>query len=66
MTTLHSKLYASTAAEEICLDVARMLGSACYAPALRLNLLLADARAVALMGPTNDLARELVALTWRS
>ncbi|WP_327702540.1 acyl-CoA dehydrogenase family protein [Streptomyces decoyicus] len=66
MTTLHSKLYASTAAEEICLDVARMLGSAGYVTSSRLNLLLADARAVALMGPTNDLARELVALTWRS
>ncbi|MFE5736714.1 acyl-CoA dehydrogenase family protein [Streptomyces celluloflavus] len=65
-TTLHSKLYASTAAEEICLGVARMLGSAGYVTSSRLNLLLADARAVALMGPTNDLARELVALTWQS
>ena len=66
MTTLHSKLYASTVAEEICLDVARMLGSAGYVTSSRLNRLLADARAVALMGPTNDLARELVAVTWQS
>jgi hypothetical protein len=30
----------------------------------RLNRLTADARAVALMGPTNELCRELVAGTW--
>ncbi|MBO8185859.1 acyl-CoA dehydrogenase family protein [Streptomyces spirodelae] len=65
-TTLLSKLYASTAAEEICLDVARMLGSAGYTTGARLNRVLADARAVALMGPTNDVCRELVAVSWQS
>ncbi|MDT0346881.1 acyl-CoA dehydrogenase family protein [Streptomyces litchfieldiae] len=64
LTTLHSKLHASGVAEDICLDVARMLGSAGYVTASRLNRLLADARAVGLMGPTNDLCRELVAATW--
>jgi alkylation response protein AidB-like acyl-CoA dehydrogenase len=64
MTTLHSKLHASEAAETVCLEAARMLGSAGYTVASELNRLLADARAVALMGPTNDLCRELVASTW--
>lgn len=64
MTTLHSKLYASAAGEEVCLQAARMLGSAGYTTGARLNQLLADTRAVALMGPTNDLCRELVALSW--
>ncbi|WP_443074632.1 acyl-CoA dehydrogenase family protein [Streptomyces sp. NBC_01455] len=64
LTTLHSKLYASEAAEEVCLEVARMLGSAGYVTGHALNRMLADARAVALMGPTNDLCRELVATTW--
>ncbi|MEU3350859.1 acyl-CoA dehydrogenase family protein [Streptomyces sp. NPDC037389] len=66
LTTLHSKLHASTEAEEICLEVARMLSSAGYVTGSRLNRLLADARAVALMGPTNDLARELVAVSWQN
>jgi alkylation response protein AidB-like acyl-CoA dehydrogenase len=66
MTTLRSKLYASSAAEEICLEVARMFGSAGYMRANAVNQLLADARAVGLMGPANDLCRELVATTWAS
>ncbi|MCY0952987.1 acyl-CoA dehydrogenase family protein [Streptomyces sp. H27-S2] len=64
LATLHSKLYATSAAEEICLDVARMLGSAGYRAAGSADRLLADARGVGLMGPTNDLCRELVALSW--
>lgn len=64
LATLHSKLYATTAAEEICLDVARMLGSAGYGAGSAADRLLADARAVGLMGPTNDVCRELVALSW--
>ncbi|NGO67963.1 acyl-CoA/acyl-ACP dehydrogenase [Streptomyces sp. SB3404] len=66
LTTLHSKLHSSAAAEEICLDVARMLGSAGYTTGARLNRILADTRAVALMGPTNDVCRELVAVSWPS
>jgi alkylation response protein AidB-like acyl-CoA dehydrogenase len=65
MTTLQSKLHASTVAEQVCLEVARMLGSAGYVVAHQLNRLAADARAVALMGPTNELCRELVARSWR-
>jgi alkylation response protein AidB-like acyl-CoA dehydrogenase len=64
LTTLYSKLYASSAAEEICLDVARLLGSAGYQAGEGLTRLLADARGVALMGPTNDLCRELAAASW--
>lgn len=64
MVTLQSKLYASIAAEQVCLDIARSLGSAGYGVSSQLNRLLADARAVALMGPTNDLCRELVAAEW--
>jgi alkylation response protein AidB-like acyl-CoA dehydrogenase len=63
-TTLLSKLHASTVAEQVCLEVARMLGSAGYLVDHRLNRLIADARAVALMGPTNELCRELVAGSW--
>lgn len=64
LTTLHSKLYASAAAEDICLDVARMLGSAGYREGSAIGRLLADARGVAFMGPTNDLCRDLVAAAW--
>jgi alkylation response protein AidB-like acyl-CoA dehydrogenase len=64
VTTLLSKLHASTVAEQVCLEVARMLGSAGYIVSHRLNRLTADARAVALMGPTNELCRELVAGSW--
>lgn len=65
-TTLQAKLHASATAEQISLEVSRMLGSAGYVVDHRLNRLIADARAVALMGPTNDLCRELVAESWGS
>ncbi|WP_331739312.1 acyl-CoA dehydrogenase family protein (plasmid) [Streptomyces sp. NBC_00637] len=64
LTTLHSKLHATEAAEEICLDVARILGSAGYRDGARIGRLLADARGISLMGPTNDLCRDLVAASW--
>jgi alkylation response protein AidB-like acyl-CoA dehydrogenase len=63
-TTLQSKLHASITAEEVCLDISRIVGSSGYVIEHRLNRLIADARAVALMGPTNDLCRELVAASW--
>lgn len=44
--------------------MARLLGSAGYVVTNRINRLMADARAVAHMGPTNDLCRELVSATW--
>ncbi|MGQ4712400.1 acyl-CoA dehydrogenase family protein [Streptomyces anulatus] len=64
MTTLHSKLAASEAAERVVADVARFLGSAGYVETHPINRFGRDARAVALMGPTNDLCKELVSLPW--
>ncbi|UJW33024.1 acyl-CoA/acyl-ACP dehydrogenase [Saccharothrix sp. AJ9571] len=64
--TLRSKLFASVTAEHVCFEVARMLGSAAYLVNHQLNRLISDARAVALMGPTNELCRELVSASWVS
>jgi alkylation response protein AidB-like acyl-CoA dehydrogenase len=64
LTTLHSKLYAAQAAELVTTEAARMLGSSAYIENHPMNRLLRDARAVALMGPTNDLCRELVSSAW--
>ncbi|WP_328330904.1 MULTISPECIES: acyl-CoA dehydrogenase family protein [unclassified Streptomyces] len=64
LATLHSKLFASETAEQVGVEVARLLGSAGYVVTNRINRLMADARAVAHMGPTNDLCRELVSATW--
>ncbi|MEV7770847.1 acyl-CoA dehydrogenase family protein [Kitasatospora sp. NPDC086791] len=64
LATLHSKLFATETAEQVGVEVARLLGSAGYVVANRINGLMADARAVAHMGPTNDLCRELVSATW--
>jgi alkylation response protein AidB-like acyl-CoA dehydrogenase len=64
LTTLHSKVFAAETAEQIGVETARMLGSSGYVAGNRINRLLADARAVALMGPTNDLCRELVTASW--
>ncbi|WP_331721288.1 acyl-CoA dehydrogenase family protein [Streptomyces sp. NBC_00212] len=63
-TTLHSKLVASTVSEQVCLEAQRLLGSAGYLRDHPLNKLAHDARAVGLMGPTNDLCRELVSAAW--
>jgi alkylation response protein AidB-like acyl-CoA dehydrogenase len=60
MTTLHSKLFASTIGENVVAEVHRMLGSTGFARAHPINRLGHDARAISLMGPTNDLCRELV------
>ncbi|MGW7533071.1 acyl-CoA dehydrogenase family protein [Amycolatopsis sp. NPDC054798] len=62
--TLHSKIHASQAAEEVVAAIARLLGSAGYVVTNPINRMARDARAVALMGPTNDLSRELVSLPW--
>jgi alkylation response protein AidB-like acyl-CoA dehydrogenase len=61
LTTLQSKLFASTVAEHIGTDVARRIGSSAYFAGHEVNRLIADARAVAHMGPANDLCRELIA-----
>jgi alkylation response protein AidB-like acyl-CoA dehydrogenase len=62
--TLHSKIHASQVAEEVVASVARLLGSTGYVVTNPINRMARDARAVALMGPTNDLSRELVSLPW--
>jgi alkylation response protein AidB-like acyl-CoA dehydrogenase len=64
MTTLHSKLFAASAADHVIADIERMLGSAGYVESHAINRYGRDARAVALMGPTNDLCKELVSLPW--
>ncbi|WP_371480637.1 acyl-CoA dehydrogenase family protein [Kitasatospora sp. NBC_00315] len=64
LTTLHSKLFASAAADRVCSGVEQLLGSAGYIDAHPVNRYGRDARAVALMGPTNDLCRELVSMSW--
>ena len=64
MTTLHSKLFASAAADHVITEVEQILGSAGYVETHPVNRYGRDARAVALMGPTNDLCRELVSLSW--
>jgi len=51
-------------AEEVVASVARLLGSTGYVVTNPINRMARDARAVALMGPTNDLSRELVSLPW--
>jgi alkylation response protein AidB-like acyl-CoA dehydrogenase len=58
--TLHSKLFASVLAEAVTGEAARMLGSAGFLAPHPINRLARDARAVALMGPTNDVCRELL------
>lgn len=62
--TLYSKIHASQVAEEVVASVARLLGSTGYVVTNPINRMARDARAVALMGPTNDLSRELVSLPW--
>jgi alkylation response protein AidB-like acyl-CoA dehydrogenase len=64
VTTLHSKLFATTTAEQVVIEVARLLGSMGFMAEHQVNRLLADARAVALMGPTDELCRDLVAASW--
>jgi alkylation response protein AidB-like acyl-CoA dehydrogenase len=62
--TLHSKIFASQIAEDVVAGVARMLGGSGQVSTCPLNRLVRDARAIALMEPTNDLSRELVSTAW--
>ncbi|MFJ9342464.1 acyl-CoA dehydrogenase family protein [Streptomyces sp. NPDC101733] len=64
MATLHSKLFASAAADRVVSEVEQILSSAGYVDGHPINRYGRDARAVALMGPTNDLCRELVSISW--
>ncbi|MEV5437239.1 acyl-CoA dehydrogenase family protein [Streptomyces sp. NPDC052682] len=63
-TTLYSKIFCSQISEEVVQESLRLLGSAGYLHDHPLNKLARDARAVGLMGPTNDLARELAGASW--
>jgi alkylation response protein AidB-like acyl-CoA dehydrogenase len=63
-STLHSKLFAAETADRVIAQAAEILGSAGYAEAHPLNRYARDVRAVALMGPTNELCRELVSTPW--
>lgn len=65
VTTLYSKLIASQTSETVVQDSLRLLGSAGFLRNHALNKLARDARAVGLMGPTNDLSRELASAQWR-
>lgn len=64
VTTLHSKLYASSMCEAVVAECQRLLGSAGFVRSHPMNQLASDARAVALMGPVNDLCRELISAGW--
>ncbi|WP_338054074.1 acyl-CoA dehydrogenase family protein [Streptomyces spiramenti] len=64
-TTLRSKLFATESAERICSEVARMVSSAGYVADHPVVRMLADVRGVAMMGPTSDLCRTLLAAEWQ-
>jgi alkylation response protein AidB-like acyl-CoA dehydrogenase len=64
MTTVHSKLFASATSERVVAECQRLLGSAGFVRDHPINRLARDARAVGLMGPTDDLCRELVSGSW--
>jgi alkylation response protein AidB-like acyl-CoA dehydrogenase len=61
ITTLQSKVVASELAEQVCAEVRDLLGSAGFLRDHPIDRLGRDARAVALMGPTNQLCRRLIA-----
>jgi alkylation response protein AidB-like acyl-CoA dehydrogenase len=63
-TTLHSKLFASATGERVVAECQRLLGSAGFVREHPINRLARDTRAIGLMGPTNDLCRELVSAPW--
>lgn len=64
MTTLHSKMLASATSERVVAECQRLLGSAGFVRDHCINRLARDARAIGLMGPTDDLCRELVSGSW--
>ncbi|MGW0423845.1 acyl-CoA dehydrogenase family protein [Streptomyces sp. NPDC003015] len=57
---LTAKVFASETAESICRGAQELAGSAAFSRGHVLNRLAQDARAVTLMGPPNNLCRELV------
>jgi alkylation response protein AidB-like acyl-CoA dehydrogenase len=65
IVTLLSKIIATTASERACRLAREILGSAGYTRPHAINQVACDASAIALMGPTNDLCRELIGTTWK-
>jgi alkylation response protein AidB-like acyl-CoA dehydrogenase len=61
---LLGKLFASETTEAVCSRLLRLVGSAGYLESHPLNALARDARAVALMGPSNEVCREVVSASW--
>ncbi|HEX2051349.1 MAG TPA: acyl-CoA dehydrogenase family protein [Actinomycetota bacterium] len=61
VVTLFSKIFASETSEEICRDAQQLLGSMSFVRGSAIDRLSRDARAVSLMGPTNELSRDIVA-----
>lgn len=64
LTTLRSKLFATAAARRVVEGAERILGSAGFLVAHPINRTVRDLAAVSLMGPTNELCRELVSDSW--
>ncbi|MEV0195744.1 acyl-CoA dehydrogenase family protein [Nonomuraea sp. NPDC050691] len=62
--TLYSKVIASSVAEQVCREAQQLAGSAGFTRDHPIDRQSRDARAVSLMGPTNDLCRELVSISW--
>lgn len=58
--SLQSKIVASERAEAVVADCQRLLGSAGFMRGHAINRIANDVRAVGLMGPTNDLCREIL------
>jgi alkylation response protein AidB-like acyl-CoA dehydrogenase len=63
-TTLLSKIVASEASERACELARQILGSAGYTRPHPINRVAGDASAIALMGPTNDLCRDIIGRSW--
>jgi alkylation response protein AidB-like acyl-CoA dehydrogenase len=63
-TTLLSKIVASEASERACELARQILGSAGYTRPHPINRVARDASAIALMGPTNDLCRDIIGRSW--
>jgi alkylation response protein AidB-like acyl-CoA dehydrogenase len=59
MLTLHSKVFASEMSERVCREAQQIIGGGGFLRSHPIERLARDARAIALMGPVNDLAREL-------
>lgn len=57
--TLYSKIFASEASEAVCRQAQQLVGGGGFVRGHLVERLARDARAVAMMGPVNDLAREI-------